>query len=257
MLLVNPDPIVTEVRDAVALAKGGDRAGARARLEALAARVTEDRQPFYECAVAHHLADAQDDIADELAWDIRALNAALRCADVEAERHGKAIAGSMSSLHANLAEDYFKLGDFTRSREHLAAARGFVSHLTDDAYGQMVRGGIERLAGQLDALRVEGLDGVWDGRLETEGGASRLIFRLKTGDHGTHAWLDMPDRNLMDRPAVSIARDGRQVTITMQTVAVTGELSEDGQLIEGRFLRGETALPLTLVRRGPEPAGAA
>jgi hypothetical protein len=137
------DPIVTEMIAAVAVANGGDRAGGRSRLEALLARLDDDPDRFYECVLSHHLADVQDDLADELAWDLRALDAALRC---DEERHQASIAGSMASLHASLATDYYKLGDFARSREHLSAARSFTGHLADDAYGRLVLGGIERLA---------------------------------------------------------------------------------------------------------------
>lgn len=104
------------------------------------------------------------------------------------------------------------------------------------------------------APRFEGLDGFWDGRLETKDGLIRLIFRLKSSVHGTYAWLDSPDRNQLGRPAVSVNREGRRVTIAMQTVSVTGELSDDGQWIEGRFIKDKTNLPLTLIHRPPGAA---
>jgi hypothetical protein len=104
------------------------------------------------------------------------------------------------------------------------------------------------------APRFEGLDGFWDSRLETSDGLIRLIFRFKTDRHGTFAWLDSPDRNLLGRPAVSVSRQGRTVTVVMRTLKVTGELSDDGQWIEGRFLRGKVDLPLTLLRRPPGAA---
>jgi hypothetical protein len=146
---VTTDPIVTEMMAAVAMAQGGDRAGGRSRLEALLARFEDDPDSFYECVLSHHLADVQDDLADELAWDLRALDSALSCTEA---RHQASIAGSMASLHASLGYDFLKLRDVARSREHLAEARGFTSHLADDAYGRMVLGGIERLARHLDAL---------------------------------------------------------------------------------------------------------
>ena len=142
------DPIVTEMMAAVAMAKGGDRAGARSRLESLLGRFGEDPDPYYECVLSHHLADVQDDLAEELAWDHRALDAALRCAE---ERHQASIAGFMPSLHTSLAQDYYKLGDFARSREHLDAGRGFTGHLADDAYGQLILGAMARLAKGLEA----------------------------------------------------------------------------------------------------------
>lgn len=104
------------------------------------------------------------------------------------------------------------------------------------------------------APSFEGLDGFWDSRLETEKGLIRLIVRFKTDRHGTHAWLDSPDRNLLGRPAVRILREGREVTVTMRTVLITGTLTDDGQWIEGRFIKGDVVLPLTLIRRPPGAA---
>jgi hypothetical protein len=104
------------------------------------------------------------------------------------------------------------------------------------------------------APTFEGLDGFWDSRLETSSGLIRLIVRFKTDRHGTFAWLDSPDRNLLGRPAVSVSREGREVTVIMRTVRIAGALTDDGQWIEGRFVKGETVLPLTLIRRPPGAA---
>jgi hypothetical protein len=104
------------------------------------------------------------------------------------------------------------------------------------------------------APRFEGIDGFWDARLESQGGFIRLIFRIKTDVHGTHAWLDSPDRNLLGRPAVSIAREGRRLTITMHTVIITGDLTDDGQWIVGELISGENHKPVTFIRRPPGAA---
>jgi hypothetical protein len=148
---VTTDPTMTEIMAATAVVRGGDRSGGRSRLEALWAGFGSDPDPFYACVLSHHMADLQDEITDELAWDLRALEAALRCTEADAERHQASIAGFMPSLHTSLAQDYYKLGDFARSREHLAQARGFTSHLADDAYGQLILGAIARLARGLEA----------------------------------------------------------------------------------------------------------
>ncbi|HEY2359376.1 MAG TPA: hypothetical protein VGH86_18150 [Phenylobacterium sp.] len=101
------------------------------------------------------------------------------------------------------------------------------------------------------APRFDGLDGFWDGRLESQGRPIRLILRFRTSEHGTHAWLDSPDTGVLGRPAASISRDGREVTIAMKTVAITGTISDDGEWIEGLFVRNGPGRPLTLVRRPP------
>jgi len=160
------DPIAAEITAAVSALRGGDRSGGRRALEAIWSRIADDPQPLHECVLSHHLADAQDDAANELAWDLRALEAALRCADAEAwgQQQNLSMTLFMPSLHVNLAEDYFKLGDIARSQDHLASARSCVSHLPNDAYGQLIHRGIERLARQLAvrdladaAQRKEGL----------------------------------------------------------------------------------------------------
>jgi hypothetical protein len=147
------DPIMTEIMAGITQLMGGDRPGGRGRLEAVWARIEGDPEPFHECVLSHYLADAQDDLVDELAWDLRSLDAALRCTDADAQRHQNtlSIAVFMPSVHINLAEDYFKLGDLARSRDHLAAGRGCMGALADDAYGQLIRRGADRLARQLDA----------------------------------------------------------------------------------------------------------
>jgi hypothetical protein len=147
------DPIMADIMAAIAVLQGGDRAGGKAKLEAIWSRIEHDPQPFHECTLAHYLADAQDNIADELAWDLRALAAGQRCsdADVQANGGGHEIAAFMPSMHASLADDYLRLGDLTLSREHIAEARRFIDHLPDDGYGQLLRHGIERIAQKLEA----------------------------------------------------------------------------------------------------------
>ena len=150
---VTTDPITAEMTAAIKLLRGGDRPGGRRALEAVWAQVAHDPDPFQECVLSHHMADAQDDLADELAWDVRSLDAARRCTDADAARHqpGLTMGLFLPSVYVNLAEDYFKLGDTARSREHLDLARGVVGNLPDDAYGQLIRGGIARMAKHLDA----------------------------------------------------------------------------------------------------------
>jgi hypothetical protein len=146
------DPIMAEIITAGApLRNGGDRVSARVALEAVWAKISADPKPLHAMALAHTLADAQDDPAEELAWDIRALEAAgkLTDADVADSGPGQSIRAFMPSLHVNLAEDYFKLGDRARSQEHVDQARQFIDALADDAYGQLIRRGLDRMTARL------------------------------------------------------------------------------------------------------------
>ncbi|GII27005.1 hypothetical protein [Planotetraspora mira] len=112
----------------------------------------EQGDPLHVCVLAHSMADVQDDMHQELMWDLRALAAADLVTD---ERVGQAgvtlsVAGLYPSLHLNVSECYRKLGDLGRAREHLRQARAQIGALGDDEYGQLIRGGLDRLAEQLD-----------------------------------------------------------------------------------------------------------
>ncbi|MER8072401.1 hypothetical protein ABTZ59_29330 [Streptomyces sp. NPDC094034] len=67
---------MTRIGQAVMLLHGGDREEARNRFGLLWAELGEAGDAFHRCALAHYMADTQDDPGDELAWDLRALTAA-------------------------------------------------------------------------------------------------------------------------------------------------------------------------------------
>ena len=100
------------------------------------------------------------------------------------------------------------------------------------------------------APTFQGLDGVWDGRMEVEG-KPRITLRVRSGPRGTLAWFDSPDRSGVNMPVRAIRRDGRSVVFEMQLSRFEGELDADGEMIEARFLRGRTESAIRLVRRAP------
>src|SRR5690349_12798297 len=69
------------IGEAMALGQRGERAPARALFAEVWAAIGEDGDPFHRCALAHAMADVQDDVADELLWDERALAAADELTD--------------------------------------------------------------------------------------------------------------------------------------------------------------------------------
>jgi hypothetical protein len=75
------------------------------------------------------MADAQDDPTHELAWDLRALEAAQRCSEAEASAYHESLsmAGFMPSLHLNLADVYRRLGDHCHSMQEASASPLWVS----------------------------------------------------------------------------------------------------------------------------------
>ncbi|MBL1083002.1 hypothetical protein JK359_13585 [Streptomyces actinomycinicus] len=140
-----PDAVLTRIGQVVMLHHGGDREEARSRFLDLWAEIGESGDPLHRCTLAHYLADTQDDPADELAWDLRALSAAEELTDGRADGDPSGLRGFFPSLHLNLAADYVKLGRAEAARSHLRRARTAAVALADDGYGDGVRSAISRL----------------------------------------------------------------------------------------------------------------
>ncbi|MBE1490899.1 tetratricopeptide repeat protein [Plantactinospora soyae] len=107
----------------------------------------ERGDPLHVCVLAHAMADVQDDVHQELIWDQRALAAADSLTDTRVTQAGVTlpVAGLYPSLHLNLGECYRKLGDLGLAREHLQRAQAGIGALGDDEYGQLIKGGLDRL----------------------------------------------------------------------------------------------------------------
>lgn len=145
---MEPDPTMTRIGQGLALSQGGDREAARGLFGAIWNDIGgESGDPFHCCALAHAMADVQDDVREELAWDQRALGAADLITDERAAQGGIAgsVRGFYPSLHLNLADCYRRLGDLDRAREHLRRGRAAVDALGDDGYGQLIKSGLDRL----------------------------------------------------------------------------------------------------------------
>ncbi|MGV9255463.1 hypothetical protein [Streptomyces sp. NPDC003697] len=142
-----PEAVMTRIGQGVMLHHAGDREEARDRFLELWAEIGETGDPLHRCTLAHYMADTQDDPAEELAWDLRALSAAKELTDDRlAEHQGTLAARALyPSLHLNLAADYVKLGRSEAARTHLRRARGAAEALGDDEYGDGVRAAIHRL----------------------------------------------------------------------------------------------------------------
>lgn len=98
--------------------------------------------------LAHYMADMQTDPRLELVWDLQALDAA-------GPPNGATPLEYYPSLYLNLAEDYRKLGEWNAAREHLAKAKESAAALPANGYENMIRRGIEHMAG-LPEISAEG-----------------------------------------------------------------------------------------------------
>jgi hypothetical protein len=132
-------------------ALGLDRDESRARLEALWAETGPDGDPLHLCAIAHALADLQDDPAAELRWDQQALEAGVKITDARVRAAGidGTARGMLPSLHLNLGDVYSRTGDLDSARRHLDLGRADVDALPDGGYGRMITEGLDRLATRL------------------------------------------------------------------------------------------------------------
>ncbi|MCY0926151.1 hypothetical protein OTB20_07995 [Streptomyces sp. H27-H1] len=141
------DAVMTRIGQAVILLHAGDREEARNRLGEIWSELGTEGDSLHRCTLAHYLADAQDDPAEELAWDLRALKAA----DADGPGPPPAVRVFYPSLHLSLATDYVKLRRPDTARIHLARARAATGALGDDGYGNGVRAAIARLERRLAA----------------------------------------------------------------------------------------------------------
>ncbi|MBT2469112.1 hypothetical protein J7E97_14840 [Streptomyces sp. ISL-66] len=139
------DAVMTRIGQAVILLHAGDREEARNRLGEIWSEIGEQGDSLHRCTLAHYMADAQDDPAEELAWDLKALTAA------DGPVPPAAVRVFYPSLHLSLATDYVKLRRPEAARIHLARARAATGALADDMYGNGVRAAITRLERRLEA----------------------------------------------------------------------------------------------------------
>jgi hypothetical protein len=152
--LMTADPTMARIGQGVEL---NHHQGQREAARELFAQIWDDiggeqGDPLHVCVLAHSMADVQDDVHQELMWDLRALAAVELITDERVAQAGVplSVAGLYPSLHLNLSDCYRKLGDLGRAREHLQQARDGIGALGDDEYGQLIKGGLEQLAEQLD-----------------------------------------------------------------------------------------------------------
>jgi hypothetical protein len=134
---------------AIGRSQTGDRNEGREALDACWAQ-TEPGDHAYRCVLAHYLADVQDSLDDEVAWDRTALDeypgldrdalAAVGIPDA---------AGLAPSLHLNLGDGYRRQGRFAEAADQLQMGRAAVGLLPDDGYGRMIREGLDRLEERL------------------------------------------------------------------------------------------------------------
>lgn len=149
----HPDPILARVSDGIELRQQGRNAEARALFAQLWTETeTGAGDPLHRCVIAHSAADAQDDVAEELRWDLIALEVAATVTDdhVAASGVGLTAAALFPSLHLNISACHLKLGDLDQARVQLDRARQTMTSLPDGEYATTIRNGFDDLARCID-----------------------------------------------------------------------------------------------------------
>ena len=143
------DPTLLRIGEAVQLSHQGEREAARVLFAEIWDEIGgEQGDALQRATLAHAMADVQDDVHEELRWDLRALAAADLLTDERMAAAGLTMpaTGLYPSLHLNLSECYRKMGDLDLARAHLRHAQDTIGALGDDAYGQLIRDGLEKVA---------------------------------------------------------------------------------------------------------------
>ncbi|AWK71427.1 hypothetical protein CBI38_07360 [Rhodococcus oxybenzonivorans] len=154
----NSDDVMAQIGRGQELAIAGDAEGARHLFAevwgALEASPEGTRDPLHIVTLAHYMADVQTDPAEELRWDLRALEAADALTDDRAQRHDASlqVAAFYPSLHLNVAAAHLALGHVPEARFHLDRAAEESHHLAEDGYGNTIRGAIARLHHRIDEI---------------------------------------------------------------------------------------------------------
>lgn len=149
-----PNPTLERIKNAMRSFHRGDRPQAREELRELWDELGASGDTYHRSVVAHYLADVQDNLQDELTWDLRALETA-ESASTEAGEAAPALGpvrAFLPSLHLNLADVFRRMGQFDRARDHVERGGELSGTLGLDAYGQTVRSGLIRVQTQIDDL---------------------------------------------------------------------------------------------------------
>lgn len=158
---------------AIETSQRGECEQARRLLTALWDEIGHDGDALHRVTLAHWMADVQDDPREELAWDLRALQAAESVTDERVHQAGATapVVALYPSLHLNLGEDYRKLGDLAAARHHLQLGQAACASLGEDGYGQMIKGGLDAWAARLSTPHLPLMPVGFDLRCESAGRA--------------------------------------------------------------------------------------
>ncbi|XVX19219.1 hypothetical protein ACQP1U_12965 [Actinomycetota bacterium] len=138
-----------EILHAIQQSLAGRSTTARAALQACWDH-TGEQDAAQRCVIAHYLADQQEALDDEIAWDETALSAFPGIADGDLAAIGVPSSAAFEpSLRLNLGDGYRRAGRLEEARAQLELAQASAHLLPTEGYGAMIRGGIQKLSDRL------------------------------------------------------------------------------------------------------------
>ena len=139
-----------QITTAITTALNGDASAGREQLrQCWDATGPGDHAP--RCVLAHYLADLEPELADEVAWDERALSEFASVGRDDLTPVGITDTRLLApSLHLNLADGYLRSNRPGDARRHLDEGYAAVDLLPDDGYGEMIRRGLDGLSDRLE-----------------------------------------------------------------------------------------------------------
>lgn len=134
---------------AVAKLQAGCLSQGREELLQLWQDQTTEQGAQQRCVMAHFLADTEQEVSQELDWDLLALEAATGTRLASGEPVSSELAGFLPSLHLNVGDACRRSGDHERARTYAEAGLYWAQALPETGYSQMIVAGLTRLQQRL------------------------------------------------------------------------------------------------------------
>lgn len=141
------DSTMATIAQVQQVALQGGREQATAGFLGLWDQIGTDGLPLRRVTIAHYLADLQNDLAEELLWNERALAAADAA---QSKEEADAVRPLLASLNLNTAQTLYRLGRRSEALRHLSKAEQSQTHLHHDGYGEMLRIEIAAFRAKID-----------------------------------------------------------------------------------------------------------
>lgn len=106
-------------------------------------------------------------------------------------------------------------------------------------------------------IQTQGLQGIWQGTLETGGTKLRVIFKVAKSPDDTFAvTLDVPDQGATGVPGDAVTVKDTTVRFEFKSLGAVyeGMINKEGTAITGNWIQGGMTVPLTLNRVDKAPA---